>query len=220
VAIGSVDDTTILRRREFVDEAAMQALARALRDRVAGLPDGDRRIERFAALDTLARTSRGRRVVYAFVAACLIASMVQWRDPFFTQIGSFVPDLVSGGEPWRIVTANFLHDTAILPLHLGLNLICIVVIGLLVERALGSWRTVVVVAVSAVGAMYGCTLAGYEATIGASGVAAGLAGSLLCIELNGSRSLPVWWRIPRRVFIAALMVQAVVDYFAARLEDA
>lgn len=214
MAIGSVDDTTILRRREFRDAAAMAALDRALRERLARLPDGARRLERMAELDDLARTSRAQRAVYGFIGVCLLAAVVQWRDPFVTQIGSFMPDLVSAGESWRIVTANFLHESSLFPLHLGLNVLCIAVIGLLVERTIGSWRTVVVMAVSAVGAMYGCTLAGYGSTIGASGVAAGLAGSLLCIELNGSRRLPVWWRIPRRVFIAALVVQGVIDYFA------
>lgn len=214
VAIGSLRDVTVLRRREFANETAMQALEIALRNRIAGQSDGDQRLAQMAVLDDLARAPVGHRTVYGFIAACLVVFAMQWRDPFVTQVGSFIPELVSNGEPWRIVTANFLHDTMFLPLHLGLNLICIAVIGLLVERVLGSWRTGVVMAFAAVGSMYGCTLAGYESTIGASGVAAGLAGSLLCIELNGSRRLPVWWRIPRRVFIGALIAQAVVDYFA------
>jgi hypothetical protein len=47
--------------------------------------------------------------------------------------------------------------------------------------------------------------------IGASGVASGLVGSTLCLELNASRCLPVWSRIPRRVFILAVLAQALVD---------
>lgn len=214
VAIGSVRDTAVLRRREFATEVAMQALLEALRGRIARLPDGGLRLAQMAELDELARTSNARLAVYGFIAACLVVFAAQWRDPFLTQVGSFIPELVSDGEPWRIVTANFLHDTMLFPVHLALNMLCIAVIGLPVERALGSWRTGVVMAFAAVGSMYGSTLAGYPSTIGASGVAAGLAGSLLCIELNGSRRIPVWWRIPRRVFIGALLAQLVFDYFA------
>lgn len=213
IAIGTLRDTIVLRRREFAGEAAMRAFERALRDRIARLPGGDARIARMAELDQLARRRGPRRAVYGFIAACVLVFAVQWQDPFSTHLGSFMPVLVADGELWRIVTANFLHDLVIFPIHLGLNLLCIAVVGLLVERVLGSWRTVVVMGFSAGGAMLGCALAGYTSTVGASGVAAGLVGALLCIELNGSRRLPVVWRIPRRIFFGALIAQAALDYF-------
>ena len=112
--------------------------------------------------------------------------------------GSFSPELVAADEWWRVVTANFLHDTTLFPLHIGLNLLCIGVIGLLVERVLRPLRTAVVMGAAALGSSIGCVIAGYPSTIGASGVAAGLAGALLCIELHGSRRLPATWRVPRR----------------------
>jgi len=213
VAIGTTRDTVVLRRRFFANEKAMRALDAALRERVAALPGGELRLARMVELDALARARASHVATYVFIAACLIAFGKQWDDPFATHAGSFVPALVGDGELWRLFTAHFLHDTVLFPLHLGLNLVCILVVGSLVERALGSRRTVVVMGVSAVGSMYGCMLAGYGPTLGASGVVAGLAGALLCIELNGSRRLPVWWRVPRRIFIAAILAQGVVDWF-------
>lgn len=213
VVIGSTRDTLVLRTRDFANAAAMQALADALRARIAQAPGGPLRMARMAELDEMARSRVSRRATYLFIGACLVAFGLQWGDPFAAHVGSFVPGLVGDGELWRIFTAHFLHDTGLFGFHLGLNLLCIWVIGPMVERVLGSWRTVVVMGLGALGSVYGCVLAGYEATLGASGVAAGLVGALLCIELNGSRRLPVWWRVPRRIFIAALLVQAGLDYF-------
>jgi len=208
LAIGTVRNTFVLRRREFASERAMLALDLALRDRIARLPGGDARLARMAELDQLARSPGARRAIFGFMGACVLAFALQSSDPFATWVGTFVPELVAHGEVWRIITANFLHDTVLFPLHIGLNLLCIGVVGLLVERVLGSWRTVVVMGLSAAGAMVGCAMADYPATLGASGVAA-----LFCIELNGPRRLPVVWRVPRRLFIGALLLQAALDFF-------
>ena len=213
LAIGTARDTLVLRKRAFVSSEAMEALERALKARIGAEPNGAMRLARMAELDAAAASRRPRVATLSFIVVCLLVFGFQWRDPFLTHVGVFAPGLFSAGESWRLVTAHFLHDPLLFPIHLGLNLLCIAVIGLLVERVLGSGRTIVVMGVSALGSSYGCWLAGYDQTLGASGVAAGLAGALLCIEFNGSRRLPVWWRIPRRIFIAAILAQAVLDYF-------
>lgn len=214
LAIGTTRDTVVLRRRYFArPKIVMPALERALKARVGGLPGGDARLARMAELDHAAATRKTRLATVAFILACLVVFVFQWGDPFLTHVGVFAPTLVGSGEVWRLFTAHFLHDTTLFPVHLGLNLLCIAVIGLLVERVLGTGRTVVVMGAAALGSMYGCLLAGYGQTLGASGIAAGLAGSLLCIEFNGSRRLPVWWRVPRRVFLMAILAQGVLDYF-------
>lgn len=213
VAIGTVRDTVVLRRREFASPEAMRALEWALRDRIARLPGGDARIARMAELDQLARARGERRAVVGLIVLCLLVFLVQLRDAFVTHLGSFMPGLVAEGELWRIVSAHFLHDLGLFPVHLGLNLLCIGAVGLLVERVLGTTRTVLVMAASGLGAMAGCAVADYASTVGASGIAAGLVGSLFCIELNGSRRLPVVWRVPRRIFIVALVAQAAIDFF-------
>ena len=213
LAIGTARDTLVLRQRAFAGPEAMEALERALKARVGAESNGAMRLARIAELDAAAASRRPRAATLTFMAVCLLVFLFQWGDPFLTHVGVFAPGLFRSGEVWRLFTAHFLHDPLLFPIHLGLNLLCIGVIGLLVERVLGSGRTIVVMGFAAVGSAYGCWLAGYHQTLGASGVAAGLAGALLCIEFNGSRRLPVWWRIPRRVFVAAILAQAVLDYF-------
>jgi len=141
----------------------------------------------------------------------VVAQLLQLKDPAIGHFGSLVPPLVGQGEAWRVLVANFLHDTSLFPLHIFLNAICIFSFGILVERILGAAQIIVVMAISGIGAMWAASLAGYSEVIGASGVAAGLVGATLCLELNGNRFLPVWSRIPRRLFIGALIAQGVVD---------
>jgi membrane associated rhomboid family serine protease len=212
LAIGTIDDALLLRSRQFAVDAGPAQAERALKERLAALPGGLLQLSRMAEIDHRARSPRSRLAVGGFVALCVLAAGVQSSDPFLERAGSFIPSMVAEGEAWRLLTANFIHDGLFFPLHLGFNLLCILVLGLMVERALGALRTVVVMGVSGFAAMLACAWAGYAEVIGASGVAAGLAGALLALELQCSRRLPVWWRIPRRLFIAALLAQAVLDF--------
>ena len=43
-------------------------------------------------------------------------------------------------------------------------------------------------------------------------MAAGLVGAVLCLDLYFSEYLPAWWRLPRRLFIAILLVQLAFDF--------
>ncbi len=211
LAIGTAEAVFLLHRREFSEPAATQALEQLLRERIARLPGGVLQLARMVEIDQRAQQPAPRSAVYGFVALCLAVFALERADPFVVQVGSFIPAMVARGELWRLVTANLLHHPLFFPFHMGLNLLCILVIGLMVERVLGSLRVAVVMGVSGLVAMLLSGLVGYPEVIGASGVAAGLAGALLCIELRGSRRLPVGWRIPRRFFIVALLVQATLD---------
>jgi hypothetical protein len=51
--------------------------------------------------------------------------------------------------------------------------------------------------------------AGYEHALGASGLVAGLAGALLWLELREPEALPVVWRLPRRLFIGVVTLEAL-----------
>lgn len=211
LAIGTPNDIVRLRRREFAGQDSIDALARELMERVGRTPGGAVQLARMAEIDRLAHAPVPRRAVIAFMLLCVVAFSFQLRDPFVTHAGSFVPSLAGNGEIWRFLTANFLHELYRAPLHIGLNLVSILAFGMMVERVIGSTRTLLVMGASACGAMLGCTLAGYSEVVGASGVAAGLAGALLAIEFSAGRRLPVWWRIPRRLFMAALALQVMVD---------
>jgi hypothetical protein len=101
-------------------------------------------------------------------------------------------------------------ESAGLPFHLAINVGGLIVLGNLVERPLGSWRTATILACGGVGTMLGVVFAGHYEVIGASGLVSALAGAILAIELHYPAALPSDWRLPRRFFITALALQFFV----------
>ena len=213
VAISTRSRGFYIRRDEFSEVDAMGTLEEALRARIGALPDGASRLTHMAEIDGLASRGRPKIAVYGFALLCLMAYVLQEMDGFTTSVGAFAPSMVAVGEYWRLITANFLHNMLLFPFHIGLNLFCVVVFGFLTERVLGSLRTIVVMGVSGISAMLAAGAMGYPEVVGASGVAAGLAGSLISIELGGGSGLPGWWRIPRSALLAAVALQVAFDFF-------
>ena len=210
-ALATTGNIILLRQARFPSAEAVAAAHREVRRRIAGLPGGAAQLDQMKKIERDSGRVGLLGPIWLFAALCVVAQFFQFRDLAIVHVGSFMPSLVAQGEAWRVLTANFLHDILIFPAHILLNLICIVSFGAFVERALGGTRTVLILGISAVGAMWASAMADYSEVIGASGVAAGLVGATLCLELNASRSLPVWSRIPRRVLIGALILQGLVD---------
>jgi hypothetical protein len=68
-------------------------------------------------------------------------------------------------------------------------------------------------AASGLGAMGGSYLAGYQWAVGASGIVAGLVGGLIWLEFRRPEQLPAIWRIPRQLFVGALLCETVLLLF-------
>jgi membrane associated rhomboid family serine protease len=211
--IGTTRSVFVLPRSAFANPAAADRLHRALVERVAALSDGPLRLARFAELDQRARSGRPAVACWAFAAICVALYVVgRLTTPGTLELaGMFSRTLVLHGEPWRVLTGNLLHANA---LHLLLNLIVVVLIGALVERPLGAARTLFVIAAASVAAMGSGLVVGYEQALGASGVASGLVGAALHLELRHPAELPALWRLPRRVLVAAILLEAVVSFTA------
>ncbi len=220
--IGTRDRLLTIRIRDFVDEAEGPERARqALRERIGALADGSRRLQEIDEVDRLGERNGPTWIIWTLVALCLVATGLQLSDPQLKEIGAFLPELFGRGEYWRAITAHFLHDLTptpgpiralfpslvVLPVHLVVNVAGLLVLGHLVERPIGSWRTAIVVAFSAIGTILGILIAGHVNVIGSSGLVAGLAGSMLALELHYSESMPTFWRLPRRLFLAVILVQ-------------
>lgn len=223
--IGLTTGILTIRNRDFRDpEEDPKEVRRVLLARLADRPDGEHWIEEMADVDRLGDRNAPNIVTWATVALCVLGTWFQFRDPLVEQIGAFVPDLFARGEYWRAVTAHFLHglsaapalvtfffgNIAGLPFHLLINVGGLLVLGHLVERPLGSWRTAIVLAFGGIGTMVGVIFAEHFEVIGASGLVSAFAGAILAIELNYPASLPSYWRLPRRLFIAAVMLQFFV----------
>jgi hypothetical protein len=87
-----------------------------------------------------------------------------------------------------------------------LNLLAMLVLGTVLERAVGSVRTVCVMGVSGIGAMLASGLFGNVPVVGASGIVFGLLGGVLWLEYRHTAELPAWWRLPRRSVIILLII--------------
>lgn len=223
--VGLTSGLLTIRNRDFPDpEEGPKEARRILLARLADRPDGQHWIEKMAEADRLGDRNTMSLVTWATVALCVLGTWFQLREPMVEQVGAFIPDLFARGEFWRGVTAHFLHglspapglvtfftgNIAGLPFHLAINVGGLLVLGHLVERPLGSWRTAIVLACGGIGTMAGVIFAEHYEVIGASGLVSAFAGAILAIELNFPASIPSYWRLPRRLFISALILQFFV----------
>ncbi len=165
-----------------------------------------------------ARTARPTRTVFggrasdgnplvtkALIAACVLMYAVQLARPVTTHELAFVP-LLGWAEPWRALTAAFLHSPQ-MPLHLALNMLWLWQIGPYLESLLGRARFLALYLVSAVGgsaavlllapepramlrtdAEYLHYIQWFTPVVGASGAVFGLFGALLVLNRRLGRS--------------------------------
>jgi membrane associated rhomboid family serine protease len=205
--IGTRQGVWILPQAWFA-EGGGERLVHALFERIAAGPGGRAQLAAMADAEQLLREPRGLRVTPLVAALCVgVFALEQWLGPVVHHAGFMSPLLAGHGEPWRLLTANFLHGGAV---HLTLNVLCLLALGALVERPLGALRTMLVLGLSAVTAMASAWLAGYDVLVGASGMVAGLAGAALWLEFRRTDLLPAGWRLPRRLFLGALTLDALL----------
>jgi len=223
--IGLPDEVLWIRESDFVvSDEGPEVAKEALLARIELRPSADRQLQRMARVDALGDREGPPWVIWLIVAVCLMATALQLLEPMLEQVGAFLPDLFRRGEYWRAITAHFLHELTptplwlrtflpifpVLPIHLAVNVGGLLVLGAMVERPLGSWRTAIVVAISALGTILGIFTYGHLNVVGASGIVAGLAGAMLAMEIHYAPSLPTFWRLPRRLFVSALILQFFV----------
>ena len=104
------------------------------------------------------------------------APLDNFRSPVFAYLSQY-PLAVEFGEPWRLLTAAFLHIGL---LHLGLNMLALLVFGSELERQLGRVRYLILYFVSALGGSTAIQLFGdpVRPVAGASTAIYGLLGAL------------------------------------------
>lgn len=203
--------TTIIRARDFASpEQGPREAAEALLGAIAARPTGREQIARMATLDAMASQPARTWTIWSVIALCVLVTFGQWRDPMLQEFGAFNPLLFESGEYWRAVTSHFLHGAPRFPVHLAMNVAGLLVLGHLVERPLGPWRTLLIIALGGLGSILGSVYYGYPEVIGASGLVSALAGAILALELRCPERLPAYWRLPRRLFLWALFLQFVI----------
>jgi membrane associated rhomboid family serine protease len=193
-------------RTRFVDPQGKERLERAILERIGREPGGALQLARMADLDRLWRSpARVRATLVLAVVCILVYGLERWFDPDLALAGTFSTTLFRAGEFWRVLTANLLHADVH---HLVANLLFILALGRLIEVPLGATRTAFVMGASALGAMGASLVTRYEQALGASGIALGLLGAALWLEIRCADRLPAPWRVPRRLLLAVLAFAA------------
>lgn len=89
-----------------------------------------------------------------------------------SRMGALLRDRVFVGEWWRLLSCSFLHAGFV---HFGFNLYVLFVLGMMLERILGSWRFLILYVLSALGGSIASSLLLKEGiSVGASGALWGM----------------------------------------------
>ncbi|MDM8085164.1 rhomboid family intramembrane serine protease [Cellulomonas cellasea] len=130
---------------------------------------------------------QGRPVVtITFIAICVASFVAQQVVPGWTSRWAFAP-FIGEVEPWRFLTAAFLHSTGGV-FHILFNMVALWMIGPYLEGMLGRARFAALYLLSAIGGSVGVlllaspdALSWYTGVVGASGAVFGLFGAVLVV---------------------------------------
>jgi membrane associated rhomboid family serine protease len=137
---------------------------------------------------TLGGRARGGRpvVTLTVIGLCVASYLLQRLVPGWTAQWAFFP-FAGEVEPWRFLTAAFLHSTGGF-LHILFNMYALWLVGPYLEQTLGRWRFVALYVLAAIGGQVGVTLlasplepAWFTGVVGASGAVFGLFGAILVV---------------------------------------
>ncbi len=127
-------------------------------------------------------------VTQVIIGLCAVAFVLQFVGPQVTERFAFAPPLALS-EPWRFLSAAFLHSTGFL-LHIAFNMYALWMVGPYLEGLFGRVRFTALYLVSAVGGSVGYFVLAdplslrswFQGAVGASGAVFGLFGALLVVN--------------------------------------
>jgi membrane associated rhomboid family serine protease len=148
-------------------------------------------------------------VTYTIIAVCAVVYLLQRADPSITDEFAFVPKY-GWTEPYRFVTAAFLHSPATI-FHILFNMFALWSLGQYLEPMLGRARFAALYLISGIGGQVGVVLlaatpstievlthqpvAWNNGVVGASGAIFGLFGALLVLNRHLGRSSAAMYAI-------------------------
>lgn len=141
------------------------------------------------------RTDGTPVITYGLIGICLVAFVMQWFSGSVTRDFAFAP-VVGWTQPWRFVTAMFLHSPGSL-MHIGFNMYALYVLGSYLEPMLGRARFLAIYLISGLAGQVGVLLLAGSAfsqawitpVVGASGAIFGLFGALIVLNRHLNRSV-------------------------------
>jgi membrane associated rhomboid family serine protease len=211
--VGARKSTYTIPRSSFAQYDAPERLMESLLARVGELPNGEEQLARMARVDEISRNPVAPRATWGLIGICLLVYLLQLSMGMrISMAGQFSPALVADGDIWRIFTANLLHAQPgfVGYSHITFNLLALLALGTLMERSLGSARTVCVMGAAAILSMLTSGWFGNLPVVGVSGVVFGLVGGILWLDYRRAEEIPAWWRFPRRSIWILLAINAVL----------
>lgn len=143
------------------------------------------------AILTRATAQGAPTVTYAIIAVTVFVYILQWIPGLgVTNALIYAPAFSDPGnafgvsfEPWRMLTAVFLHSTGFI-FHLLLNMYMLWIFGRMLEGLLGRWRYLALYLISGLGGSVAVMLLAPEgqSVLGASGAIFGLVGAFAVIQ--------------------------------------
>ncbi len=211
---------------QFTSPHAPTLLWASLLSKIRTLEDGEARLHHFNELAQSAYLASHNRTIvtrWMFVAIC-VAFIIQIAtgsilNPFhMLDLGANNPILVANGQWFRLISANFLH--AGWP-HILINGMSLLFLGSLVERLIGSRKTLLVYLVSAIAGTAASAIYGIGVlSVGASTALFGLLGAFAIIHLKYRTHLPPPYRQTRRWWFVILSLNALLPLLIPQIDVA
>ncbi|MBT2533447.1 rhomboid family intramembrane serine protease [Arthrobacter sp. ISL-48] len=160
-------------------------------------------------------------VTFGIIALCAVVYVLQWVIPGqavyeqFAYNNFFISPALGAFEPWRMLTAAFLHSPDSI-LHIVLNMYTLWIFGQALEPLLGRIRFLAVYLISALGGSVGYLLLNpifvpgqqLSGLVGASGAIFGLFGAMLLVQRQrGGDTRQLWVLIAINGVIGFLIPQ-------------
>jgi membrane associated rhomboid family serine protease len=125
----------------------------------------------------------------AFMGLAALQGGFNMSPRLIAEWGGILPIQWMEGEPWRYLTAGFLHFG---PIHIAANMLCLLAWGVPLERLFGTGRFVVLFLGSIIAGSIGSVMmhAGPFVGAGASGGVSGLLGALLMLRVMRFVAIP------------------------------
>lgn len=186
-ALAAAGSSAFQRRSWSMGEAEAQARRLEL-DRMLSR-DEARDFERFR----MHLSRRRPRATVALVAVILVVFALQasWGGmdlpPLLASMGSLVPERARSGQWWRFFSCTFLHGG---PLHVGLNVLVLWMLGRSLERFIGTTRFLLIYFSAGVAGSVASSLFVDSQSVGASGAIWGLLGAEAALAFYPRPLLP------------------------------
>lgn len=165
---------------------------------------------------------------YLFIGICVVLFLISWlpsilsggglnADPTaLVNLGANLGSLVSIGEYWRLVTANFLHGSV---LHLAFNMYALYSIGGFIESYFSRRKFFTIFIITGTIASLSSFVFNKGFSVGASGAIFGLLGLLLAQSISLQKSHHPELPIDKRSLIGIILINLVFGFVVPGVDN-